>query len=116
MKGLRKMTKRYLFSRKHAGEEYKFFLNYISFSWADGSAYHYISVDTPENGLGCTDTVLLDSSSGRAYTLWRYLPPYILRNLEKQMKAALRKYVPDEYAEKALEWQRHAEFERRCYA
>lgn len=116
MKGLRKMTKRYLFSRKHAGEEYKFFLNYISFSWADGKPRHYISVATPENGVGCTDTVLLSRDTGRAYTLWRYLPPYILRKLEKQMKAALHQYAPEDYAKDSVEWQRYAEFERRCHA
>lgn len=50
----------------------------------------YISVKTPENCLGYPDIVLLGNES--AYTLHRYLPPYILRKIENKIHEATIKY------------------------
>jgi hypothetical protein len=43
----------------------------------------YVSVETPENSFGYSDTVLLNH--GKAYTLHRYLPLWILKKIEKKM-------------------------------
>lgn len=90
------MYKKYLFSRKHNGEEYKFYLYRQYFYFGEGhpkELHDSIHVETPENAFGYPDTVLLSSSDGHnAYSLYRYLPKWILKKLEKQMKAAMRKY------------------------
>lgn len=81
---------RYMFTRKHAGQEYKFFL-LVPFRESERSdpKKYAVHVHTPENCFGYEDTVCLNDIDGKAYTLWRYLPPYILRALEKQMKKLL---------------------------
>lgn len=85
--------RKYLYTRKHNGEEYRFYL-YDMVSWVTGELEYFISVETPENALGYPDTVLL-SESGKAYTLHRYdTPRWILDRLAKQMQAALKKEAP----------------------
>lgn len=90
------MYKKYLFSRKHNGEEYKFYLYRQYFYYGEGhpkELHDSIYVETPKNAFGYPDTVLLSTSSGHnAYTLYRYIPKWILKKLEKQMKAAMKKY------------------------
>lgn len=73
--------------RKYNKEEYKFFLNepsYVGEKEVFGIELEpYVSVSTPENCFGYSDTVLLNH--GKAYTLERYLPRWILNRLEKRM-------------------------------
>lgn len=82
------MTTTLLFTRKFNKEEYKFFINEPEYVGEKGvcgiEITPYVSVETPDNGLGYTDTVLMDN--GRAYTLNRYLQPWILKRIEKIMK------------------------------
>lgn len=80
----------YMFTRKHAGQEYKFFLM-VPFREADKKdpGKYSVRVETPPNVFGYPDIVLLSSDEKHAGTLHRYLPPYILRALEKQMKKLL---------------------------
>lgn len=95
------MKTTYKFSRKYNGEEYKFFLNEPEYPGEKGvcgiEITPYVSVETPENCFGYPDTVLLNKtnmlSDGRAYTLYRYLPKWILRGLEKQMNRLYRREV-----------------------
>ena len=70
------MEKTLLFTRKFNGETYKFFLN-------KGIYSEYISVETPENCFGYTDTVLF--SHGKAYTLHRYLQKWILKAITETL-------------------------------
>lgn len=74
-------------TRKYNKEEYKFYLNEPSYVGEKGvcgiELEPYVSVETPENGLGYSDTVLLNN--GKAYTLHRYLPLWILKKIEKKM-------------------------------
>lgn len=81
------MLKKHLFTRKHGGEEYKININLPQYTGEKGifgvDVDAYISIETPENCLGYTDTVLF-SRNGKAYTLNRYLQPYILKALERQ--------------------------------
>ena len=75
-------------TRKYNKEEYKFYLNepeYVGEKGVCGVEIEpYVSVETPENGFGYSDTVLM--SNGTAYTLHRYLPFWILKKIEKKMK------------------------------
>ena len=88
------MTKELIFTRKHAGEEYKFFIirpEYIGEKGCLGiEITPYIEVETPENAFGYPDYILL-SNRKQAYTLHRYLQPYILKAIEKQMINLLNK-------------------------
>lgn len=74
-------------TRKYNKGEYKFFLNepeYIGEKGCCGIEIEpYVSVETPENGFGYSDSVLM--SHGKAYTLCRYLPPWILKKIERKM-------------------------------
>lgn len=71
------MEKQLLFTRKFNKETYKFYLN--EGIGCFGIYSKYISVETPENSLGYTDTVLFNK--GTAYTLHRYLPKWILKQI-----------------------------------
>lgn len=100
------MLKELVFTRKHAGEVYKFYTvkpEYMGETGCLGIEINtYVMVETPENGLGYTDTILLadikmfdnngyfSGYAKRAYTLDRYLPPYILKAIEKQMLKLLK--------------------------
>lgn len=74
-------------TRKYNKEEYRFFLNepeYVGELGCCGIEIEpYISVETPVNTFGYTDTVLLNR--GKAYTLERYLPLWILKKIEQKM-------------------------------
>ena len=74
-------------TRKYNKEEYKFYLNEPSYIGEKGvcgiELEPYVSVETPANGFGYTDTVLM--SYGRAYTLHRYMPKWILKKIEQKM-------------------------------
>ena len=74
-------------TRKFNKEEYKFYLNepeYIGERGVCGIEIEpYVSVETPENCFGYSDTVLINN--GMAYTLHRYLQKWILKKIEKKM-------------------------------
>ena len=74
-------------TRKYNKEDYKFFLNEPEYAGEKGvcgiEIEPYVSVKTPENCFGYSDTVLLNK--GKAYTLNRYLPRWILKRVEKKM-------------------------------
>jgi hypothetical protein len=82
------MIKELAFTRKHAGEVYKFYTIKPEYEGETGclgvEIIPYVQVETPENCLGYSDTILLGHTN-TAYTLHRYLPPYILHAIEKQM-------------------------------
>ena len=95
-----------LLTRRYDGETYTFYTNEM-ISWATGESVKYISCKTPENAFGYSDTVLLNentwavnadgyvvgiSDSYTAYTLWRYLPKWILKRIEKVMIMLQKKY------------------------
>lgn len=81
------MTTTLVCTRKYNKEEYKFYLNEPSYIGEKGifnvEIEPYVSVDTPANCFGYSDTVLLNR--GSAYTLERYLPRWILKKIEKKM-------------------------------
>lgn len=82
------MTTTLLFTRKFNKEEYKFFINEPEYVGEKGvlgmEIAPYVHVETPNNGFGYADTVLMQN--GQAYTLHRYLQPWILKRIEKIMK------------------------------
>ncbi len=81
-------------TRKFNKEEYKFYLNEPDYIGEKGicgiEVIPYVSVETPENGFGYSDTVLMNN--GKAYTIHRYLPLWILKKVEKKMKDILEVY------------------------
>lgn len=80
-----------LFTRKYNKEEYRFFLKTMT-SWVDGKPKKYLSVETPENCFGYPDYVHF--SNGNAYTLYRYLQPWILKRIkEAVVKAGYEEYI-----------------------
>ena len=82
------MILKFLGKRKHNGEEYKIFVKLPAYDGETGifgvEVKPCIEIETPENCFGYPDYVLFDNRYGRAYTLNRYLQPYILRALERQ--------------------------------
>lgn len=100
------LEKKFLFTRKHAGDKYDFYF-WRDISWADGLPMSWITVETHEKDWDYSDTIFLGVASGQAYGELRYHPPYILRKLEKQMKAALKKYDPEQYAKDCAYWAKH---------
>ena len=85
-----------LCTRKFNKETYTFYLHEPSYAGETGvcgiEISSYISVVTPENCFGYTDTVLMNSN-GKAYTLHRYLQPYILKQIENKMRELYSKYI-----------------------
>ena len=75
-------------TRKYNKEEYKFYLNEPSYVGEKGifnvEIKPYVSVETPENCFGYSDTILFNNH-GKAYTLERYLPRWILKKIEQKM-------------------------------
>lgn len=73
-------------TRRFKKESYLFYLNEPEYKGEKGpigiELSHYVSVKTPENCFGYTDTILF-TNSGEAYTLDRYLQPWILKECEK---------------------------------
>ena len=74
-------------TRKYNKEEYKFYLHEPDYVGEKGvcgiEITPYVSVETPENCFGYSDTVLM--SNDKAYTLNRYLPLWILKKIEQKM-------------------------------
>ena len=82
------MTREYQYTRKHKGEEYKFYICKPSYKGEKGvcgiEITPYVEVITPPNDFGYNDIIFLNSNK-KAYTLYRYIAPYILKAIEKQM-------------------------------
>ena len=78
--------KKLLFTRRYNKETYTYYLHKHNgeLGILGVPQYSYITCETPDNGLGYTDTVLL-SSHNVAYTINRYLQPWILKTIEKVM-------------------------------
>lgn len=74
-------------TRKFNKEEYKFYLNELEYVGERGvcgiEIEPYVSVETPESCFGYSDTVLMNN--GKAYTIHRHLPLWILEKIEKKM-------------------------------
>ena len=91
------MLKELVFTRKHRGEVYKFYIVRPEFEGEVGclgiKVDPYVMVETPENDFGYTDTILLSNHTRTAYTLHRYLQPNVLKAIEKQMLNLLKKYI-----------------------
>lgn len=84
------MEKTLLFTRKFNGENYKFYMN--KGVGCFGIYQEYVSVETPQNCFGYTDTVLFND--GKAYTLNRYLQKWILKDItESLIKKGYSKYL-----------------------
>ena len=83
------IEKKFLFSRKHKGEKYNFFL-------CEDFERKYIMVEAPDNGWGYSDIYILGFDFfNNAYidSLYeQYRPKYIIKRLIKQMIAATNKY------------------------
>ena len=71
------MEKTLLFTRKFKGETYNFYMN--KGVGCFGMYSEYVSVETPKNDFGYTDTILFNQ--GKPYTLNRYLPKWILKEI-----------------------------------
>lgn len=67
------MLKKLVMIRKHAGEEYHIYVNLPQYHGETGifglEQDAYVSIETPENCFGYSDTVLFDKRYGRPYTL-----------------------------------------------
>lgn len=81
-------------TRRYNKEDYKFFLNEPDYVGEKGicgiEVEPYVSVETPENGFGYSDTVLMDKWG--AYTIHRYLPKWILKKIEKKINEIMEVY------------------------
>lgn len=75
------MKKFYLFSRRFQGEAYKFYKCCDTFQSMPCTWY---TVETPKNAFGYSDTILINGDQA-PYTLWRYCPPWILRECKKAL-------------------------------
>ena len=79
-----------LFTRKFNKEEYKFYMN--KGVGCFGIYSEYISVETPKNDFGYTDTVLFNHEN--PYTLNRYLQKWILKAItEVLIKKGYKEYM-----------------------
>lgn len=78
-------NKKYLFSRRIAGETYKFYMCKMV-SIIDNKMREYITVYTPENGLGYPDIISFNHD-GTPYTYYRYLAPWKLNRISKIIDA-----------------------------
>jgi hypothetical protein len=80
------MLKTLVKTRKFNKETYKVYLVQPSYEgekgYLDMEIEPYVFVETPENCLGYSDTVLFDSK-GHGHTSYRYIQPWIVRELEK---------------------------------
>lgn len=79
-------------TRKFNKEEYKVYLIKPSYDGETGvcgmEIEPYVQVETPENCFGYEDTILFNSI-GYGYSLNRYHPNWIMRELEKINKKIL---------------------------
>ena len=90
------MKKTLIKKRKFQKQVYYIYLNEQSYDGESGclgiELEPYVSVKTPNNSLGYPDTILFNSI-GYGYCLNRSLPNWIMRELEKENKKILKKYV-----------------------
>lgn len=75
------MSKELLFTRKFNKEIYKFYLE--KGIGCFGIYSEYVSVETPVNDFGYTDTILFNN--GKGYTLNRYLPKWIMKKITETL-------------------------------
>lgn len=82
------MFKKLVKTRKFEKQTYKFYINEGKF---DGEFYYYATCETPENGFGYSDIILLENA-GRfndekiAVSLHRHHAPWIMKKIEKILK------------------------------
>lgn len=79
------MDKKYLFSRRIAGETYKFYMCKMV-SIIDNKMREYITVYTPENCLGYHDIISFNNT-GIPYTHYRYLASWKLNRISEIIHA-----------------------------
>lgn len=93
------MVSRVVCIRKYNKEEYRFYLNEPEYKGEKGIFGYeiepYVSVETPENCFGYSDTVLI--SNGVAYTQHRYLPRWILKKIQDKMIQIMNDYNAGKY-------------------
>jgi len=73
-------------TRRFAGGTYTFMAN-SRLSYRDASTVYYVTCITPKNGFGYSDTVFRTRPGDDAesvVTEWRYLQPWILREIAKE--------------------------------
>ena len=80
----------YILTRKYAGKEYHYHINIPGYG-----VKPHISCVTPENAFGYPDIVLL-SEENKAYTLYRYLPKWILKKIEKKLRELSAEFIGEE--------------------
>ena len=81
------MDKEYLFSRRIAGETYKFYKSKITYTCVEPwETREKIKIYTPENCLGYPDIVAFNHD-GTPYTYYRYLAPWKLRRISEIIRA-----------------------------
>lgn len=84
-------------TRKINGEKYNFFLHEPSFIGEKGCCgieiTPYISIETPENIFGYPDTLLYSDANNTLYTVHRYLPAWIKKELLKTYLMLSEKYL-----------------------
>lgn len=75
-------------TRRYNKEDYKFFLNEPEYVGEKGilgvEIEPYITVETPENAFGYTDTIMM--RQGVVYSLNRYFPKWILNRVGKKIQ------------------------------
>lgn len=81
------MTTRLYTTRRYNKETYKFYLNTPDYAGEKGCCgieiIPYITIETPANGLGYPDTVIIDNVTGKGRTMHRSLPKWIMERIEK---------------------------------
>ena len=91
------MTKELVKIRKIDNGAYNFYLHKPSYKGEKGicgiEIAPYITIETPENIFGYSDTLLYDDKSGVLYTLHRYLPKWIKKQLLKTYLILSAKYL-----------------------
>lgn len=87
--------KKLLITRKYNKEVYTYFLH--TFNGEKGifgiPQNDYVTCETPDNGLGYIDIVQLSTPQKKAYTMHRYLQPYIKKQIEKKLIELENKYL-----------------------
>lgn len=81
-------------TRKYNKEEYKFYLHEPDYVGEKGilgvEITPYVSVETPENGFGYSDTILMNGNT--VYSLNRYIPKWILNRVGKKIQEIMEVY------------------------
>ena len=86
-------------TRRYNKETYTFILHEPEYPGEKGvcgiEITPYYTVDTPENGLGYSDTVFITSDLKTTYTAYRYLPKWILAKIKDVIIKLNTKYWSD---------------------